>query len=68
MIAKNETTTEYMVIENQKISKSDFNSFKEKERLKVIYVDLFDENLWKDYDIIEPTQQMRTYKKQNYKD
>jgi len=66
MIAKNETNTEYMVIENQKISKSDFDNFKEKERLKVIYVDLFDENLWKDYDIIEPTQQMRTYKKTNF--
>ena len=66
MIAKNETTTEFMVVENQNISKSDFDNFKEKERLKVIYVDLFDKNLWKDYDIIEPTQQMRTYKKQNY--
>lgn len=66
MIARNEASIEFMVIENEKISKSDFNAFEQKERMKVIYVDLFDDNLWKDYDIIEPTQQMRTYKKKNY--
>ncbi|MFD1293679.1 carboxypeptidase-like regulatory domain-containing protein [Lutibacter holmesii] len=63
MIATNATTIEYMVIENENIPKTTFTNFKEQEKMKVIYVDQFDESLWKDYNIIEPTQQMKTYKK-----
>lgn len=65
MKAKNEATVEYMVVENQQIFKKNYNDFEEKERMKVIYVDQFDENLWKDYPIIEPTKQMKAYKKLN---
>lgn len=65
MMAKNEATVEYMVVESQQILKKNYNDFKEKERMKIIYVDQFDENLWKDYPIIEPTKQMKTYKKLN---
>lgn len=66
MKASSESSIEYMVVESQPISTSSFNDFKEKEKTKVIYVDQFDENLWKDYPIIEPTQQMKSYKKLNY--
>lgn len=65
MIATNKTSIEYLVIENKEIPKSEFTDFKEKEKTNVIYVDQFDESLWKDYNIIEPTQQMKTYKKLN---
>ena len=65
MISTNKSSIEYMVIENEDISKSAYTNFKEKEKMKVIYVDQFDESLWKDYNIIEPTQQMKTYKKLN---
>ena len=65
MVATNETTIEYMVIENENIPTSAFTNFEEKEKTNVIYVDQFDESLWKDYNIIEPTQQMKTYKKLN---
>lgn len=65
IMAKNESLVEYMVVENEPISKSDFKNFNEKEKMKVIYVDQFDENLWKDFPIIEPTKQMKTYKKLN---
>lgn len=65
MISTNKSSIEYMVIDNEDISKSTYTNFKEKEKMKVIYVDQFDESLWKDYNIIEPTQQMKTYKKLN---
>ncbi|RXP63644.1 carboxypeptidase-like regulatory domain-containing protein [Lutibacter sp. HS1-25] len=65
MTAHNEAILSYLVIKNDEITKSTFNNFKEKEKMKIIYVDQFDENLWKDYDIIEPTKQMKTYKKLN---
>lgn len=63
MVATNESYVEYMVVESEDISKSTFTNFEEKEKVKVIYVDQFDENLWKDYNIIEPTEQMKAYKK-----
>ena len=34
--------------------------------MKVIYVDRFDDSLWQGYDILEPTKQMREYKKISY--
>ena len=41
------------------------DNFKEKERVDIIYVDQFNEDLWKGYTIIEPTKQMKEYKKIN---
>ena len=34
-----------------------------KENTEIIYVDQFDDELWKGYSIIEPTKQMKEYKK-----
>ena len=54
-----------LVIEEGSINQNQFNNFKEKERVDIIYVDQFNEDLWKGYSIIEPTKQMKEYKKIN---
>lgn len=54
---------EYLVLDGEMITNEAYHSFTQKERMNVIYVDQFDENLWKGYSIIEPTQQMKDYKK-----
>ncbi len=59
-----ESTFEILVLNHKTISKKQFQDFKQKQFMKMIYVDQFDDNLWKGYSIIEPTKQMREYKKQ----
>jgi len=59
-----EDSFEMLVLGQKQISEKQFNDFKQKEYMKMIYVDQFDDNLWKGYSIIEPTKQMRAYKKQ----
>ena len=51
------------VIEEDPINHNQFNDFKEKESVDIIYVEQFNEDLWKGYSIIEPTKQMKDYKK-----
>ena len=60
---KSEYSIEYLVIDSEEIAEKEFDAFKQKERMKVIFVDQFDEDLWKGYSIIEPTKKMREYKK-----
>ncbi len=55
---------ECLVLNDQPVTKKTFDDFKQKQKMKIIYVDKFDDNLWKGYSIIEPTRQMRDYKKQ----
>jgi hypothetical protein len=62
-----ESSIEYLVLEQTEIQEKQFSDFKQKERMEVIYVDQFDKNLWKGFDIIEPTEQMREYKKHEAK-
>ena len=52
------------MIDETEITDYQFKSFKEPENINVIYVDQFDENLWKGFSIIEPIEQMKEYKKQ----
>ena len=59
-----EYSSEILVLDQKPISKKQFDDFKEKEYIKMIYVDQFDDHLWEGYSIIEPTKQMRAYKKQ----
>lgn len=59
-----EESIELLVLDNNEISQQQFNGFEQPEYFETIYVDQFDENLWKDFSIIEPTEQMRDYKKQ----
>jgi hypothetical protein len=58
-----ESSIEYLVLEQAEIQEKQFLDFEQQERMEVIYVDQFDENLWKGFAIIEPTKQMREYKK-----
>lgn len=59
-----EQSIEWLVIDDEELTPKQFADFKQKEFQEIIYVDQFDENLWKDFSIIEPTEQMREYKKQ----
>ena len=65
LIADNESSIEMLVIEEDPINQFQFNDFKEKESVDIIYVEQFNEDLWKGYSIIEPTKQMKDYKKIN---
>ena len=65
LIADNESSIEMLVLEEDTINHNQFNNFKEKEIVDIIYVEQFNEDLWKGYSIIEPTKQMKDYKKIN---
>jgi uncharacterized protein YlxP (DUF503 family) len=59
-----EDSFEMLVLDQKIISEKQFNDFRQKEYMKTVYVDQFDDALWKGYSIIEPTKQMREYKKE----
>ncbi len=59
-----EESIEYLVLDDKEISQEQFTNFKQKKIMDVIYVDQFDDNLWRGYSIIEPTKRMKDYKKQ----
>jgi len=61
---KTKESFEVLVLDRKKISPGQFANFKQKKRTKIIYVDQFNDKLWKGFSIIEPTKQMREYKKQ----
>ena len=61
---RNEDSYEFLVLNKTPISEEQFSEFTQKERMEVIYVEQFDDNLWKGFPIIEPTKKMREYKKQ----
>ncbi len=60
-----EESIEYLVLDEQEISNKQFAGFEQKKYMEVIYVDQFDDSLWRGFSIIEPTQQMKEYKKQD---
>ncbi len=60
----NEESIEFLILDQEEVSYNQFNSFEQKDRAEIIYVDQFDDKLWSGYSIIEPTQQMKEYKKQ----
>ena len=61
---REEYSVEILILDSKMISNKQFTDFKQKEFIKMIYVDQFDDQLWKGFSIIEPTKQMREYKKQ----
>ena len=65
LIGDHESSIEILVVEEDPINQYQFNDFKEKESVDIIYVEQFNEDLWKGYSIIEPTKQMKDYKKIN---
>ena len=56
---------ECLVLDDEPVPEKVFDGFNEKEYMNTIYVDKFDDSLWKGYAIIEPTRQMRDYRKHN---
>ena len=54
---------ELLVIDQVKISDIVFDNFIDKKHVDVDYVNKFDKNLWRNHNIIEPTQKMKEYKK-----
>jgi hypothetical protein len=56
---------ECLVLDDEPVPEKVFDGFNEKEYMNIIYVDKFDDSLWKGYAIIEPTRQMRDYRKHN---
>ncbi len=59
-----ESSYEYLVLDEGSLTEPQFQDFKQPENMEVIYVDQFDDNLWKGYSIIEPVERMKEYKKQ----
>ena len=64
MKANREESLELLVLDMQKISEQQYTDFTQPEYIKPIYVKQFDDALWEGFDIIEPTSQMKDYKKQ----
>lgn len=59
-----EESIELLVLDDTEISDQQFADFEQQKYMETIFVDQFNDNLWKDFSIIEPTTQMREYKKQ----
>jgi len=55
---------EFLVLEDVDLSADGFAGFQQAKIMEIIYVDQFDDKLWQGFSIIEPTQQMKEYKKQ----
>ncbi|MFL2564106.1 MAG: carboxypeptidase-like regulatory domain-containing protein [Flavobacteriales bacterium] len=65
VISRFESSYELLVLDESEISLKQFREFKPNKNIKIIHVDQFNEDLWKGYSIIEPTKQMKNYKKLN---
>lgn len=63
MVSREESSFEAIVVQREKINHATYSSFTPPNYFKWVFVDQFNDNIWKGYDIIEPTKQMRDYKK-----
>ena len=59
----NQESFELLFLNEKPITEQDFRNSKEPKEIKITLVNKFDEQLWKDYPIIEPTQNMKEYQK-----
>ncbi len=59
-----EQSLEYLVLDDKILNKSQYDAFHQQKYMNVIYVDQYDDSLWNGFPIIEPTQRMKEYKKQ----
>lgn len=60
-----EYSFEYLVLSRKSLLPSQFEVAKVPKYVPVTYVDQFDASLWEGYSVIEPTKQMREYKKKD---
>ncbi len=58
------TSVEILVLDQKEITLAQYTGFKPQEYMPVVYVNQFNPDLWKGFSIIEPTEQMRKYKRQ----
>lgn len=63
MVMEINESIELLVIDKFKISDINFDNFIENKYVNINYVNQFDKNIWKNYTIIEPTKEMKEYKK-----
>ncbi len=63
MTQTSEDLTEILVLDENEITDNQFANFKQKKMIKIIYVNQFNDDLWNGFSIIEPTKQMKEYKK-----
>jgi hypothetical protein len=63
ILIDNKESIELLIVDHSKISDIEFDNFIEEKYIDVTYVNQFDKNLWKNHTTIEPTQQMKEYKK-----
>ena len=66
MQVRSQQSFECLLLSYEDISPWDYHHFEQSKKMKVIYVEQFDDSLWQGYDILEPTKQMRDYKKISY--
>ncbi len=62
-VTQQEESIEMFFLENETITKQEWDKFTPKKYIDVKYVNQFSDDNWKGYSIIEPTQKMREYKK-----
>jgi hypothetical protein len=60
---ESESSFELLILEEKEITHEQYLNIKQTEYMDIIFVNQFDDSLWKGYSIIEPTEQMRKYKK-----
>ena len=53
---------EMLVLDENKITTKQYKNYIPKEKMQVLYVKQFDDNLWNDFSIIAPTKQMKDYR------
>ena len=64
--AQSEESFEFLVLSYESILPQTYDKFDQQKEMEVLYVDQFSDDLWKGYNIIEPTHKMREYKKHIY--
>lgn len=57
------SSIELLVLDQEKISPTRYHDFKQQQKMEIILVDEFNDDLWKGYSILAPTKQMREYRK-----
>jgi hypothetical protein len=63
MVLTDESSTELLIIDNRKLSLKEYSAFNQEQVFPIDFVKKFSDDLWKNYTIIEPSKQMRDYKK-----
>ena len=66
MQVKSQNSFECLLLSQERITPMDYYNFVQDQKIKIVDVEQFDDSLWEGYDILEPTQQMREYKKPVY--